>query len=86
MLAASDASARDDETGSSLSEGGLHPAVEAEVVAGASATERSRRELTAAYRQQYVFLEAHQTVLCRQADALELGHAQYRTSLEPDIQ
>lgn len=86
MLAASAVPAQKEVKESSPSEGGTQPAEEAQVSAGESATERSRQELMAAYRQEYAFLEAQQTDLRRQIDVLESDYEQQQANLESDIQ
>lgn len=53
---------------------------------GATATDRSREELLAAYRQEYAFLEAQQQDLQRQLDSLESDYLQQQQAVESRIQ
>lgn len=86
LLAAPGGWAQVDGEGAGTPEGSGQPAGEAQVEAGDSATERSRQELMAAYRQEYAFLEAQQTDLRRQIETLESDYEQQQANLESDIQ
>lgn len=88
-LVAVNAWAQDEQQGNPQSEGQAgngQEAAAAPVQPGPDATERSREELMAAYRQEYAFLEAQQRDLQRQIDSLESDYSQQQISLENQIQ